>query len=135
MALVAACGAAAPPSPPPSPSNAPSATARAPAPTSTEPTATATVTAIEAGAPPEPWFHDKDDAFEECITPPATVRVALPAPYDRCDGAAEAWSSPPGGNELHFHYRAFSAAVTRARRDQTPDVCCYLIWEFPRRGP
>lgn len=97
-----------------------------------EPTRTESTAADDADAPPEPWFHDKDDAYEECVAAPATVRVALPAPYDRCDGTAQAWASPPGGNELHFHYRAFSAAVTRARREQVPDVCCYVIWEFPR---
>lgn len=128
VVLAVACGAAAPPAQPPGPSNTPRADE--PVPARAEPTV-----ADEAGAPPEPWFHDKDDAYAECTTPPATVRVRLPAPYDQCDGVAEGWASPPGGNELHFHYREFSAATTRARRDEIPDVCCYLIWEFPRRGP
>ena len=61
--------------------------------------------------------------------------MALPAPYERCDGAEEGWASPPGGNELHFHYRAFSAAVTAARRVGDPGVCCYLVWEFPSFRP
>ena len=89
-----------------------------------------------APPPPEPWFHDKPDAYAECAAPPsAAPAVALPAPYERCDGAEEGWASPPGGNELHFHYRAFSAAVTAARRVGDPGVCCYLVWEFPSFRP
>lgn len=84
--------------------------------------------------PPEPWFHDQPEAFAECAAPAAAPAVPLPAPYQRCDGAEEAWASPPGGNELHFHYRAFSAAVTAARRARDPDLCCYLVWEFPHFG-
>ncbi|MBK9034911.1 MAG: hypothetical protein IPL61_27215 [Myxococcales bacterium] len=85
-------------------------------------------------APPEPWFHDKAEAFDECVAPEAAPAVALPPPFERCDGTEESWSSPPGGGELHFHYREFSAAVTNARRAGGPEVCCYLIWEFPRRS-
>ena len=83
---------------------------------------------------PEPWFHDKPDAYAVCAAPTAAPTVALPAPYERCEGAEVGWASPPGGNELHFHYRAFSPAVTAARRAAAPGVCCYLIWEFPRSG-
>lgn len=36
-------------------------------------------------------------------------------------------------HDLHFHYRDFSAEQTAAARAQHPNVCCYLIYEFPRR--
>jgi hypothetical protein len=57
----------------------------------------------------------------------------LPAPFESCDPRVESYSSPPKGHELHFHYRYFSAALTTERRAKSPGVCCYMIWEFPRR--
>jgi hypothetical protein len=107
---------------------------RAPAPANASATPTPVAPTPVAPTPPEPWFHDKPDAYAVCAAPTAAPTVALPAPYERCEGAEVGWASPPGGNELHFHYRAFSPAVTAARRAAAPGVCCYLIWEFPRSG-
>lgn len=83
--------------------------------------------------PAEPWYRDKTDGRrDECEPPQPTVPAAhFPPPFARCDPHAESWASPPGGNELHFHYRFFSAALTSARRAQESGVCCYMIWEFP----
>lgn len=119
VSLVGGCGGPAP---------------RAPVPANATATPTPVAPTPREAPPPEPWFHDKPDAYAECVAPSSRISVTLPSPYERCDGAAEAWASPPGGNELHFHYRAFSAAVTASRRAAAPGVCCYLIWEFPRVG-
>ncbi len=117
--VVSACGSA---SPPPVVGNTSGLGAGAPEPRPPEPP-----------GPPEPWFRDKPEAYDECVPASDAPAVPLPAPFDRCDGTEESWSSPPGGGELHFHYRAFSAAFTRARRAGSADVCCYAVWEFPRR--
>ena len=83
--------------------------------------------------PAEPWYRDKTDGRrDECEPSQPTVSPAhFPAPFARCDTHVESYASPPGGNELHFHYRFFSVALTTARRVQEPGVCCYMIWEFP----
>ncbi|MCE9577088.1 MAG: hypothetical protein K8W52_28330 [Deltaproteobacteria bacterium] len=83
--------------------------------------------------PEEPWYRDRTEGRrDECEASLATVPPAhFPSPFEACDPHAESYASPPGGNELHFHYRFFSAALTTARRAQAPGVCCYMIWEFP----
>jgi hypothetical protein len=85
--------------------------------------------------PPEPWYRDKPEHSEDCVPPLATVLARhFPAPFDTCDPRAESYSSPPKGGELHFHYRFFSVALTRQQRAASPDVCCYMVWEFPRHN-
>lgn len=84
--------------------------------------------------PAEPWYRDKADRVDECVAPPATPpRPHFPPPFDACDPRAESYTSPPGSGGLHFHYRNFSARLTTERRARDPGVCCYMIWEFPRR--
>lgn len=82
--------------------------------------------------PKEPWYSDKPERIDECVTPRAVPARHFPAPFEACDPREEAWHSPPGGPELHFHYRLFSVTLTTERRKRQPGVCCYLIWEFPR---
>ncbi len=83
--------------------------------------------------PVEPWYRDRADRRDDCVAPLATTpRPHFPAPFDTCDPRAESYSSPPTGNSLHFHYRFFSVALTTERRAQSPGVCCYMIWQFPR---
>jgi len=60
-------------------------------------------------------------------------RPHLSAPFERCDPRVESFTSPPDRQDLHFHYREFSPALTRTQRAVTPDVCCYMTFEFPRR--
>ena len=85
--------------------------------------------------PDEPWYHDKTEGRrDDCeLGAAAMPRPHFPAPFEMCDTHAESWASPPGGNELHFHYRFFSAALTAAQRTRRPGVCCYMVWEFPPR--
>ncbi len=101
------------------------------APVASTPAAGATVP-----LPDEPWYRDRTEfRRDECEPPPSPPpQPHFPAPFEACDPRAESWASPPGGSELHFHYRFFSAALTIARRAATPGVCCYMIWEFPPRG-
>jgi hypothetical protein len=83
--------------------------------------------------PEEPWFHDKAERRDECVPPLSTTPSPhFAAPFDRCDTRSESFTSPPGGTELHFHYRAFSAGLTLQTRSKQPAVCCYMIYEFPR---
>ena len=84
--------------------------------------------------PDEPWFHDRDDRYDDCVAPlGAMPHPHFPAPFATCDPRVESYSSPPTGSELHFHYRYFSAALTTEKRTGSPGVCCYMVWEFPRR--
>jgi hypothetical protein len=83
--------------------------------------------------PKEPWYGNDPDHTDECVAPLAkTPARHFPAPFDACDTRVESWASPPGSPGLHFHYRNFSVALTREKRKQTPGVCCYMVWEFPR---
>ena len=83
--------------------------------------------------PEEPWYRDKADKRDDCVAPmPAIPERHFPSPFEACDPRAESWSSPPGGGELHFHYRYFSVELTRRRRAAAPGTCCYMVWEFPR---
>jgi hypothetical protein len=83
--------------------------------------------------PDEPWYRDRTDGRrDECEAPLVAPPPAhFPAPFEACDPRVESYASPPGHSEMHFHYRFFSAALTRARRATAPGTCCYMIWEFP----
>lgn len=84
--------------------------------------------------PEEPWYRDKPERRDDCVSELKDAPAEhFPAPFERCDPHAESFSSPPGGGELHFHYRYFSAELTRTRRTGAPRTCCYMVWEFPRR--
>jgi hypothetical protein len=88
----------------------------------------------ELPLPGEPWYRDQAQRDEECVAPLAQVPTRhFPAPFEACDPHVEAFASPPGGPELHFHYRDFSPALTREHRASSPTTCCYMIFEFPRR--
>ncbi len=101
----------------------------APAPAVAPPDPTA-----ELPMPDEPWYRDQPKRDEECVAPLAQVPPQhFPAPFEACDPHVESFSSPPGGPELHFHYRHFSPALTRAHRASSPTTCCYMIFEFTRR--
>ncbi len=85
--------------------------------------------------PDEPWFHDKPEAYEDCVAPLVkTPTPHLAPPFERCDPRSQV-VNPQVGGSAHFHYRSFSAQRTNARRASSPGVCCYLIFEFPRHGP
>ena len=89
----------------------------------------------ELPLPEEPWYATKPEHDDECSDPLAQVPAQhFPAPFERCDPTVESFASPPGGSELHFHYREFSVALTKQRRDAKPATCCYMIFEFPRRN-
>ena len=123
IAVLSACRSS---PPPPAVANAPAATVSPATPAPAPATAARSPT-----DPPEPWYLDQPEAYADCVPPSDAPATPLPAPFERCDGTAEGWASPPGGNELHFHYREFSASVTRERRARDPDICCYLVFEFP----
>jgi hypothetical protein len=94
----------------------------------------AVVSGTETPLPDEPWYRDKPEHYDECVDPLAQVPARhFPAPFSACDPREESFTSPPGGNELHFHYRNFSAALTTKQRASHAATCCYMIFEFPRR--
>lgn len=139
-----ASASAAPSAPAPAPASASaSAPAPAPAPASAAPRASASAAPRPAGTsrapagasleplPKEPWYHDKPERIEECVEPIPVPARHFPSPFEACNPAYEAWNSPPGSHELHFHYRFFSVELTSERRKTTPEVCCYMIFEFP----
>ena len=89
--------------------------------------------ANELALPAEPWYHDKPERYRVCVDALATPPTPhFRAPFDRCDTRSESFTSPPGGNSLHFHYKDFSVAETTAERARNPNACCYLVYEFPR---
>jgi hypothetical protein len=94
----------------------------------------ATVSGTELPLPDEPWYRDKPEHYDECVAPLPTIPAQhFPAPFSACDPRVESFTSPPGGNELHFHYREFSASLTAQRSTASTATCCYMIFEFPRR--
>lgn len=95
-------------------------------------TATAPVGGTTLPLPKEPWYADKPDKRDECVAAlPSIPAEHLPAPFEACDPRHESWASPPGSPHLHFHYRFFSAALTREERKHAPGICCYMVWAFP----
>ena len=89
---------------------------------------------VEIKLPEEPWYRDKPERYRVCVAESEAVPAShFPSPFERCDPTSESFTSPPGGNELHFHYKNFSVAETTAERARTPNACCYLVYEFPRR--
>ena len=137
--LVASASASPIAQPPASPTAAPSAASAAAAAPSATAVASQAATAPSVSAlpqpplPEEPWFADKEDRSEECLSPPATLATPVfPVPFERCEERSISYATPPPGPHLHFYYRSFSAALTTLRRKQEPGVCCYMIWAFPR---
>lgn len=122
-----------PPPAPPSPAPTPAVAPPEPEPAETAPPPE-TETETELPLPGEPWYRDQAERDEECVAPLAQVPARhFPAPFEACDPHVESFATPPGGPELHFHYRDFSPALTRAHRASSPMTCCYMIFEFPRR--
>lgn len=159
LSVVAAAGCA-PAAFSPPPPRGPVAPAASPPPTTTDagryddalatPDASSTVaTALPAESADErnvlpltePWYRDNPDRYEDCEPPlEAPPQRHFPAPFARCSPREEAYETPPPRRghvlEDHFQYRIFSAAVTTQRRAiGGSDTCCYLVFEFPQRGP